>query len=57
MAPHSDSDTSSESEYDSSPDSTSEIDENCNYENLEPEHDAEEFENAPWNPTTQLRAT
>ena len=50
MASSSDLDTTSESEYDSSLDSTPEIDENC--ENLEPERDAEEDET--WYPTVQL---
>ena len=51
MASCSDLDTTSESEYDSSLDSASEIDENC--ENLEPERDAED---ETWNPTAQLHA-
>jgi hypothetical protein len=52
MASLSDLDTLSESEYDSSQDSTSEIDEDSNDDNetLKPER------NAPWDPTAQLHA-
>jgi hypothetical protein len=60
MASLSDLDTLSESEYDSSEDSTSEMDEDCNDETLEPERDATnlvECENAPWDPTAQLYTT
>jgi hypothetical protein len=49
MVSLSDLDTSSKSEYDSSQDSTSEIDEDSDDETLEPERDA-------WDPTTQLHA-
>ena len=57
MASLSNSDTSSESEYDSGQDSTSEIDEDSD-ETLEPERDAhEEFEDSSWNPSAQLHAT
>jgi hypothetical protein len=58
---YSDSDTSSESEYESDQESTpgSDYDTNELYENLEPElsetiHD--EYKNAPWNPDAQLKA-
>ncbi len=47
-------DTSSELEYDSSQDSTSEIDKDSNNKTPKPEHNAEDFENALWDPTTQL---
>src|ERR1700719_570913 len=57
MASLSDLDTSSQSEYDSSQDSTSEMDEDSDDETLEPERDAPNSENAPWDPTTaQLHA-
>ena len=55
MASYSDLDTSSKLEYDSSQDSTYEMDEDSNDEILEPERDAPN-ENAPWDPTTQLHA-
>ena len=56
MASYSDSDMSSESEYDSDQESTpeSECDEN---ESLEPEPNAEEFVDGVWNPVAQLHAT
>jgi hypothetical protein len=61
MEDHSDSDTSSESEYESDRESTpgSNCDTDDQDENLEPElseviHD--EYENAPWNPEAQLQA-
>ena len=61
MEDYSDSDTSSESEYESDQESThgSDGDTDELYENLEPElsetiHD--EYENAPWNPEAQLQA-
>ena len=60
MASLSDLDTSSESEYDSGQDSTSEMDEDSDNETLEPKRDApnsEDFKNAPWDPTAQLHAT
>jgi hypothetical protein len=60
MSLYSNSDTSSESEYDLDQDSISEIDEDSDNEALEPERDApdlEEFKNAPWDPTAQLQAT
>jgi hypothetical protein len=50
MASLSDLDTSSESEYDSGQDSTSEMDEDSDDETLEPER------GAPWDPTAQLHA-
>ena len=56
MASLSDLDTSSESEYDSGQDSTSEIDEDSDDGTLEPERDVEDFKNAPWDPTAQLHA-
>jgi len=57
MASLSDLDTSSESEYDSGQDSTSEMDKDSDDETLEPERDVLDFENAPWDPTAQLHAT
>ena len=56
MASLSDLDTSSKSEYDSSQDSTSEMDEDFDDETLEPKRDAPNSENAPWDPTAQLHA-
>jgi hypothetical protein len=56
MASYSDSDTSSESGYESSQESLHESDCDEN-ENLEPESDAEEFEGALWDPQAQLHAT
>ena len=56
MASYSDSDTSSESGYGSDQESVYESD--CDeYENLEPERDAQEFEGALWDPQAQLHAT
>ena len=60
MSLYSNLDTSSELEYDLDQDSISKIDEDSNNEALEPERDApdlEEFKNAPWDPTAQLKAT
>ena len=61
MEDYSDSDTSSESEYEPDQESTpgSDCDTDELHENLEPElsetiHD--EYEGAPWNPEAQLRA-
>jgi hypothetical protein len=60
MEDHSDSDTSSESEYESDQESSPKSDDDMDElpENLEPEfreiHD--EFENAPWNPEARLQA-
>jgi len=55
MEDYSDSDTSSESEYESDQGSTprSDSEEDKPSENLEPEL-SEEFNNAPWNPQAQL---
>jgi hypothetical protein len=62
MESYSDSDTSSESDYESSQGSSpsSDYDEDEPYENLEPELSEpidEEYNNAPWNPEAQLNAT
>ena len=56
MEDYSDSDASSESEYNSS--QGSEAGSNCSDECLEPElsQTTEEFENAPWDPQAQLDA-
>jgi hypothetical protein len=59
MASLSDLDTSSESEYDSGQDSTSEMNKDSNDETLKPKcntPNSEDFENAPWGPTAQLHA-
>jgi len=62
MEAYSDSDASSESEYESSQGSapSSDCDEDDPTENLEPqlsENIYEEFDNAPWNPQAQLDTT
>jgi hypothetical protein len=61
MEAHSDSDTSSESEYESDQESTpgSNSDTDELHENLEPELSEiihNEYKNAPWNPEAQLQA-
>jgi hypothetical protein len=57
MENYSDSDTSSEPEYESDQESLPESDGDTD-ENLEPEHSEtyDEYENAPWNPEAQLQA-
>jgi hypothetical protein len=57
MASYSDSDTSSESGYESGQESVHESDCDTEDENLEPESNAEAFENALWDPQAQLQAT
>jgi hypothetical protein len=57
MASYSDSDTSSESGYESDQESVHESDCDNEDEDLEPERDAETFENTLWDPQAQLHAT